>query len=386
MNQAELYKIVAGLDETLVERADNSRKTAATRHEEASAERRNAVRSINRKRLSLAAVLAVVLVFTMAASLAVAAIYRNGRTLPGTAKTSASIVKTPVTIEYSTVPVSGKEIRGPEGYFLELEFPAVIENNEQNAFEFTFLAGFDEVIYAEYWELLCRLPEDEQPNLVLTFDSLDNHAYDTSEDEASGVDRGFSVHCELEPFNLVTHANDTVSFSGETTHNVTFPLSQLDETFGFYPGTEWTDQRIALPYSLNVSATLPGLAEGDCGWITAWLHEDGIDASGVHECYNLASAEGKQYYRVNHLVNIFYYCTGDYIGFGPNIYKAYANATHYVEWYDPYTVVDETTRTYRSDYHFRQDFVQFSHYPVPTADSATTPEPTALPVAATFTP
>ena len=379
MNQTELYKIVAGLDEKLVERADNAREAAETRPEAASAERRsvNGNRSINSKHLSLTAALAIVLVFTMTASLVAAELSRNGSFVPGTSKT-------PVTIEYSTAPVSGKAIRGPEGYFLELEFPAVIENNEQNAFEFTFLAGFDEVIYAEYWELLCRLPEDEQPNLVLTFDSLDNHAYDTSEDEASGVDRGFSVHCELEPFNLVTHANDTVSFSGETAHNVTFPLSHLDETFGFYPGTEWTDQRIALPYSLNVSAMLPGLAEGDCGWITAWLHEDGIEALSLYD-NNLASAEGKQYYRVNHLVEIFYYCTGDYIGFGPNIYKAYANATHYVEWHDPYTVVDETTLTYRSDYHFRDDPAMLSHAPAPTVDGVTTPEPTEAPVA-TFAP
>ncbi len=382
MNTTELYKIVAGLDERLVERADNAlvpaaahteSTPAATRTETAPTARRNVVRSINTKRLTLAAAIAVAFVFTLAASLVATALSRTGGTLSG-----PGTLTTPVTVEYSKVAIAGKEIKGPEGYFLELEFPAVIANNEQNDFEFTFLAGFDEAVYSEYWELLGRLPGEAQPQLLLTFDSLDNHMYDTSAQEASGLDYGYSVRCTLEPVDLTAHANDTVLFSGEATHNVAFEVAELNETFCFDPNIEWTDSRIALPYSLNVTATLPQLAAGDCGWIAAWLHEDGIDALD-YNYYELASAEGKRFYRVNQLVMIFYYCTGDYIGFGPNIDRAYANATHRAEWYDPYTVVDETTRTYRSNYQFREEPFIPSYAPAPTVNSDVTPEPTFIP-------
>ncbi|MBO7407278.1 MAG: hypothetical protein J6V14_06565 [Clostridia bacterium] len=260
MNRTELYKIIAGLDETLVERADNAPDPAAARPEAGAPLRRNVVRSINTKRLTLASACALALIFTLAASFIAAALLRKGNTLPG-----PGTLTTPVTVEYSKVAIAGKEIIGPEGYFLELEFPAVIANNEQNDFEFTFLAGFDEAVYVEYWELLGRLPGDAQPRLLLTFDSLDNHMYDTSAQEASGLDYGYSVRCTLEPVDLTAHANDTVLFSGEAAHNVAFDVAELNETFCFDPGIEWTDSRIALPYSLNVAATLPRLAAGDCG-------------------------------------------------------------------------------------------------------------------------
>ena len=376
MNRTELYKIIAGLDETLVERADNAPDPAAARPEAGAPLRRNAIRPVNTTRLTLASACALALIFTLAASFVAAALLRKGNTLPGPVANT-----TPVTLEYSKIAINGdgKEIKGPEGYFLELEFPAVIENNERNDFEFTFLAGFDEVIYANYLELLGQLPEDEQPRILLTFDSLDNHAYDTSAAESDGFDPGYSVHCELEGLNLETHSNDTVLFSGKTTHDVTFAANELNEKFCFDPGTEWTESRIPLPYSLNVSATLPKLADGDCGWIIAWLHEDGIGAQDFREFYLTASFNEKKFFRINHLAQIFYYCTGDYIGFGPNIDRAYANAMHRVEWYDPYTVVDETTRTYRSNYQFREEPFIPSHAPAPTVNSDVTPEPTFIP-------
>ena len=375
MNKIELFKIVAGLDETLVERADNAPDQAAKRSEAGASAHRNERRSVNPARLTLASACALALVFTMAASLIAASLLRTGNTLPGSGTNTK-----PVTVEYSKVEKNGKELtRVPEGYFLELDFPAVIENNELNDFEFTFLAGLDEVIYAEYLNLLGRLPVDEQPRLLLTFDSLDNHMYDTSAAEAEGFEQGYSVHCELEGLNLETHSNDTVLFSGKTKHDVTFAADELNKKFCFAPGTEWTDRRITLPYSLNVSATLPKLAEGDCGWIIAWLHEDGIEAQEYFQYYPTASFDGENFFRISHLVQIFYYCTGDYIGFGPNIDRAYANAMHRVEWYDPYTVVDETTRTYGSNYQFRMEAFIPSHVPAPTVNSDVTPEPTFIP-------
>ena len=90
MNTTELYKIVAGLDERLVERADNAlvpaaahteSTPAATRTETAPTARRNVVRSINTKRLTLAAAIAVAFVFTLAASLVATALSRTGGTL-----------------------------------------------------------------------------------------------------------------------------------------------------------------------------------------------------------------------------------------------------------------------------------------------------------------
>ena len=74
MNTTELYKIVAGLDERLVERADNAlvpaaahteSTPAATRTETAPTARRNVVRSINTKGACIATKKVIVLNITL---------------------------------------------------------------------------------------------------------------------------------------------------------------------------------------------------------------------------------------------------------------------------------------------------------------------------------
>ena len=151
MNTTELYKIVAGLDERLVERADNAlvpaaahteSTPAATRTETAPTARRNVVRSINTKRLTLAAAIAVAFVFTLAASLVATALSRTGGTLSG-----PGTLTTPVTNGYIFLKASS------------LESNDYLDDIFESADEFGLCDKEERIIFDELIGTLYHFPE-----------------------------------------------------------------------------------------------------------------------------------------------------------------------------------------------------------------------------------
>lgn len=333
MNNYKLYDAITHIDDWIIERADSlrqrhlfiSKSNTAVSH----------VRVTKRNRAVIAALITVV-VFSFIVVLSSVMIKESSvktHNLPSiTEQVSGTIVRSDITdqvtnpsiITGNIIEVSnlesisrGNDKESPPSYFSIMSIPSIVRNNSNFTFECSF--GLDQrewmFLFSEY-----------NPDLTDTVGDL--------------YDFGVLIanrEYEADPY-IGVHASDGILLFGSNgDYTELIDYERMKEEFTLDSGatlvTENGRKKIiytnikdssSLPFHISVSCTLNDLSIGTKGIITASFFSDAKNGSSY-------MSNGSK---------VYYYCSGDFIGFGTSEEEALENSFYSSDQTNPIETFD----------------------------------------------
>ena len=343
MNNYKLYDAITHIDDWIIERADSLRQRHLFISKSNTAVSHVRVTKRNRAAIATLITVAVFSFIVVMSAVMIKESFVKTHNLPSiTEQVSETVVRSDITdqvtnpsiITGNIVEISnlesisqGNDKESPPSYFSIMSIPSIVRNNSNFTFECSF--GLDQ----QEWMFLFY---DYHPELTGTLDEC--------------YDFGIIIanrEYEADPY-IGTHEGDGIALfgkSGDHTELIDYERmkAELKLDAGATVVTENGREKIiytnikdssSLPFHISVPCTLNDLSKGTKGIITASFFSNAKNGSSY-------MSNGSQ---------VYYYCSGDFIGFGASEEEAIENSFYSWNPTDPIETFDRNREQNENGY------------------------------------